>query len=99
VNERASKPIEWIAIASSAIDALARAQQDVELAGRGDRGDLRGEVDQLVGRVAHRAHRHDDVVPGAARLDDALGDPLDALGVGDGRAAVLLDDQRHVWNS
>jgi hypothetical protein len=32
----------------------------------------------------------------AAGVDDALGDALDALGVGDGRAAVLLHDQRHV---
>ena len=77
-------------------DALAAGEQHVELARRRDRGDLRGEVEQLVGGVAHRAHGDDDFVAGAARVDDALGDPLDALRVGDGRPAVLLDDQRHV---
>ena len=65
-------------------DALAAREQHVELARGGDRRDLRREVEQLVGGVAHRAHRDDDVVPGAARVDDALRDALDALRVGDG---------------
>ena len=43
-------------------DALAAREQHVELARRGDRGDLCGEVEQLIGGVAHRAHRDDDVV-------------------------------------
>src|SRR5690606_25989766 len=37
----------------------------------------------------------DDVVPGATGVDDPLRDALDALRVGDGRAAVLLHDQGH----
>jgi hypothetical protein len=28
-------------------------------------------------------------------LDDAPGNPLDALGIGNGRTAVLLDDDAH----
>ncbi len=80
-------------------DALAAGQQHVELARRGDRSDLAGEVEQFVGGVAHRTDRHDDLVSGATGVDDALGDALDALGVGDGRAAVLLDDQSHEENS
>ena len=77
-------------------DALARGEQHVELARRRERRDLVREVEQFVGRVAHRRHRDDDVVARLAGLDDALGDPLDALGVGDGRPAELLHDQAHV---
>ena len=100
VNERASNPIEWIAMASSAIEMRSPLESSMSSSrGRGDRRDLRGEVEQFVGGVAHGADRDDDVVPGAARVDDALGDALDALGVGDGRAAVLLDDQRHGGDS
>ena len=76
-------------------DPLAGGEQHVQLAAGGQRADLLGEVDQLVGGVAHRRHDHDDVVAGLAGVDDALGDPLDALGVGHGRAAVLLHDQAH----
>ena len=76
-------------------DALAGGQQHVELARGRQRGDLLGEVDQLVGGVAHRGDDDDDVVAGLPGVDDPLGDPLDALGVGHGRAAVLLHDQAH----
>ena len=96
VNERASKPIEWIAIASSAIEMRSPLESSMSSSrGAGIGATCAREVEQLVGRVAHRAHGDDDVVPGTARVDDALGDALDALGVGDGRAAVLLHDQRH----
>ena len=77
-------------------DALAARQQHVELAGRRDRRDLGREIEQFIGGVTHRADGDDDVVPGAARVDDALRDALDALGIRDRRSAVLLDDQRHV---
>ena len=76
-------------------DALAGGEQHVELARRRDRRDLVGEVEQLVGGVAHGADGDDDVVAGLARLDDALRDALDALGVGDGGSAELLHDQAH----
>jgi hypothetical protein len=76
-------------------DALARGEQHVELAAPGDRRDLVREVEQLVGRVAHGADGHDDVVARLAGLDDALGHALDALGVGDGRPAEFLHDQAH----
>ena len=76
-------------------DALARGQQHVQLAARRQRRDLLREVEELVGGVAHRADDHADVVAGLAGRDDALGDPLDALGVGHGRATVLLHDQAH----
>ena len=76
-------------------DALTGSEQHVELAPRRDGDDLLGEVDQLVGRVAHRRDDDDDVVAVAAGGDDAFGDPLDPLGVGDRRAAVLLYDETH----
>ena len=76
-------------------DALAGRQQHVHLARVRHRRDLVREVDQLVGGVAHRRDGHDDVVARLAGLDDALGDALDALGVGDARASVFLDDQAH----
>ena len=84
VYERASYPRLWMAIASSAIEMRSPdGEQHVELAARRHRAHLVREVEQLVGRVAHRRHHHDDVVAGLAGRDDALGDPLDALGVGD----------------
>ena len=76
-------------------DPLAGGEQHVELAPARHRDDLLGQVDQLVGGVAHRGDDHDHVVAVALGGDDALGDPLDPLGVGDRRAAVLLHDETH----
>ena len=76
-------------------DPLTGGQQHVELARRRQRRHLLGEVAQLVGGVAHRRDDHDDVVARLARVDDALRDALDARGVSDGRATVLLDDNAH----
>jgi hypothetical protein len=77
-------------------DSLARRHQHVELAWRRHRADLLGEVEQVVGGVPHRGDGHDDVVAGLLRLGDPTSDPLDALGVGQRRSAVLLDDDGHV---
>ena len=57
--------------------------------------DLAGEVDQPVGRVAHRRDDDADLVAGRGRLDDATRDALDLVGARDRRAAVLLDDDAH----
>ena len=59
-------------------DPLAGGQQHVELARRRQRRHLLGEVEQLVGRVAHRRDDDDDVVARPLGVDDPLGDPLDA---------------------
>ena len=73
-------------------DAFARRQQDVHLAGGSVRRDLVGEVDELVGGVAHRGDDHDDVVPRVLRVDYSLCDAFDAGRVRNGRAAELLHD-------
>ncbi len=73
---------------------LARGEQDVELARVGVVGDGRGEPEQLVGRVAHGADTTTTRSwPGRALARDAPRDPLDAVGVGDGRATEFLDDE------
>ena len=85
-----------MAMASSAADIRSPAVSSMSSSRGGGIGrDLLGEVEQLVGRVAHRGDDDDDVVAGLAGGDDPLGDPLDAVGVGDRGAAVLLHDQAH----
>ncbi len=76
-------------------DPLARGEQHVQLTTGRQWADLVSEVEQFVGRVAHRGDDHDDVVSGLAGGDDALGDPLDPLGVGNRGTAVFLYDERH----
>ena len=68
-------------------------EQDVELARVGLRGDRRRQAEQLVGGVAHRRHDDDQVAPRGALARDPPGHPLDAVGVGDGGATELLDDE------
>ena len=58
-------------------------------------GDLPGEGDQVVGGLAHRRHDDHDVVAVALGDLHVLRHGPHAIGVGDRRAAVLLDDQRH----
>ena len=61
-------------------DPLAGGQQHVQLPRRRGRGNLLGEVHQVVGGVAHRRDHDDDVVAGLPGRDDPLGDALDPLG-------------------
>jgi hypothetical protein len=76
-------------------DLLARGEEHVLLARVRPRGDGARERDELVGRVAHRRDDDADLASGLGRLDDAARHALDALGVADGGAAVLLDDESH----
>ena len=74
-------------------DLLSRGEDGVHLPRvRGGRDGVR-EGDERVGRFPHRGHHHDHAVALLRGLGDAAGDAFDFLGVGDGRAAVLLDDQ------
>ena len=66
--------------------ALAGRDQHVELAARWigrSAPELRGragELEEPVGRLSHRAHHDDDLVPRASRLDDAEGRALRLVG-------------------
>ncbi len=72
---------------------LACREQHVELARVRLVADRRGEGEQLVGRVTHRRHDDDQRRAGRVLAGDAQRDPSDALRVGHGRAAELLDDE------
>ena len=75
--------------------ALTGREQHVHLAARHRRRHRLGEGDQIVGGLAHRRDDHDDVVAPTLGDRDVVGDRTDPVGVGDGRSAVLLDDQGH----
>ena len=74
---------------------LAGGQQHVHLPARAGGRHLGGEGDQVVGGLAHRRHDDHDVVAVALGDLHVLGDGPHAVRVGDGRAAVLLDDEGH----
>jgi hypothetical protein len=76
-------------------DALAGGPQHVHLTSGDDLGDLVGEVEKLVGRLAHGAHDDDDVVAGAFGAGDVVGDGLDPIGVCHRGATVFLHDEGH----
>jgi hypothetical protein len=80
-------------------DALARGEEHVHLPRRRCGRHLLGQVQQLVGRVAHGGHHDDDVVALLVRPHDALGDLLDPVRVLHRRAAVLLHDEGHPQTS
>ena len=76
-------------------DALAGGEQHVHLAAGLRAGHVVGQLDEVVGGLAHRARHDDDIVAVASGEGDVLGDGTHAVGVGDGGAAVLLHDQGH----
>ena len=85
VYERASYPRLWIAIASSAIEMRSPAVSSMSSSRPGGSGLTwwaRSSSSSVVSPIAETTTHH--VVAGLAGGDDALGDPLDALGVGDG---------------
>ncbi len=57
--------------------------------------DLPGQSDELVGGVAHGGDNNHHVVALIMAAGDATGHVLDAFGIGQGAAAVLLDYQGH----
>ncbi len=96
VNDRASAPSEWMAIATSALEMRSPEVSSMSISRGGRRGaDLAGQVEQVVGGVAHRRDDDDDVVARLLGLDDALGDTADPVGVRHRGSAVLLHDERH----
>ena len=85
-----------IAMATSAIEMRSPAVRSMSSSRRvWGLGDLRGEVDQRVGRLAHRRDDHHHVVSGLVGLDDAAGDVSDSICVGERGAAELLYHECH----
>ena len=70
---------------------LAGREQHVQLARVRVWGHGKGEVDQFVRRVPHRGDHDDHLVPGSDTLDHAARNVTNAVGIGDGGSAVLLD--------
>ena len=70
-------------------DALADGDQHVHRARLRPVGDPVRQVDELVGRVAHRREHGDDAAALLLRGDDPARDVQQPLGVADGRAAEL----------
>ena len=96
VKDLALTPRLLIAIASSDIEMRSPAVRRMSISRDGrERGDLPGEVESssVVSPMAETTTTTS--LPGLACLADPLGDALDALGVGDRRAAVLLHDECH----
>src|SRR5205807_2471517 len=52
-----------------------------------------GQADEVVGGLAHGAHHDDDVVALTACARHVVGDGSHAVGIGNGGAAELLDDE------
>jgi hypothetical protein len=67
VKERASKPIEWIAIASSAIEMRSPELSRMSSSRGAGIGATCAARSMSSSVVAHRRDRDDDVVPGAPR--------------------------------
>jgi hypothetical protein len=76
-------------------DPLPGGEQHVEFTGGWHRTDGGRQFQQLVGGLPHGRHDHHHVVAVFAGGDDAIGHRRDPLGVGDGGAAVFLDDEGH----
>ena len=76
-------------------DPLADREQHVELARVRDRRDLMGQIDEVVGRPAHRREDADDVVARVARRHEPARNRLQPLRTRDGCATELLDDETH----
>ena len=100
VNERASYPRLWIAIASSAIEIRSPAVSSMSSSRPGGSGLTcwaRSSSSSVVSPIAETTTTTS--LPALRVRDDPLGDPLDPLGVGDRRAAVLLHDEPHESSS
>ena len=75
--------------------ALAGGDEHVHLAAGAHLRDLGGEAQELVGLLAHGGHDDDDVVTVTTGAGDVVDDLPHALGIGDRRAAELLNDESH----
>ncbi len=95
-------PVRLIALCAQRVDGhrhqghahlLAGREQHVHLAGGGRSVISRGQVDEDVGVVAHRADDHHHLVALLLRANRLARGGEDLLGVGDAGAAEFLNDQ------
>ena len=70
---------------------LARREQHVHLAGRRLIGDLRRQLQQIIGRVAHRADDHHHLVALLLRANRPPGRPQDFFGIGDATSRRIFE--------
>ena len=99
VKEADSTPRAPSAMETSAIEIRSPAVSSMSMFARRPRGrDVVGQADQVVGELAHGRDDDDDVIAGGARPRHVIGHGADAIGVADGRAAELLNDQCHGIN-
>ena len=72
---------------------FAGGEQDVHLALVGQRHDLLGQFDEIVGHAAHGGNDHDDLVAPGAIPRHARRDVLDPVGVADRSPAEFLNNE------
>ena len=95
VSEMAGVPIAWRAIETSvALWCSPVARRTSSSRESGSSVMRRGQLEQLVGRVAHRGHDDDQLRPGGTLAGDPPRHPADPVGIGERGAAELLDDER-----
>ena len=70
-------------------------EQHVHFASGLRRGNRVSESDQIVGGLAHGGHDDHDIVAALLGDGDVVGNRPNAIGIGDGCAAVFLNDQCH----
>ena len=77
------------------IDALRQIVKDVQLRDNPPNPSYRSGLPEYDSLLPVRSADHDDLVTLVAGAHDVIGHGADAIGVGDGRAAELLDDEAH----
>ena len=77
-------------------DSLTRCQEHVHLTWVGPVGNGVGKVDEVVGRIPHCGHCHDNVVPERPRCHNSTRHSQNAFSIRDGRTAKFLNNERHV---
>ena len=73
-------------------DTFAAGEEHVHFPRRSGARHVTGESNEVISGFAHGGDHDHDVVAGATRARDVIGDRLDAIGVADGGPAVLLHD-------
>ena len=76
-------------------NTLARGEENIHFTFGSMLGNLSGRVQEVVSCIAHCGDDNDELVSGVSSVDDAFCNAFDRFDIGDGRASVLLHDERH----